>query len=215
MSPLFHNWLKKLVRPRVLVQLRPDQLLVADRKIACDPRFGAEPWQGALAALKSIEFGKAAVTVVLSNHFVRYALVPWSDSLSTEQEEEAYVRHHFAKIHGERAKGWALRWSDGLCSAIDKALLEELKGLFEKNKKAKLASVQPALMAAFNRARGAIPSAGAWLVMAEADRACVALHAQGRWRSVQNARGEAAALLERERHRASGEAPDFVLQLTA
>jgi len=204
-----------LFRKKVLVHLGPDEVRVGEKAIACDAQFGAEPWQGALAALKSVDFAGAAVTIVLSNHFVRYALVPWSDSLSTEQEEEAYVRHHFAKIHGERAKGWALRWSDGLCSAIDKALLEELKGLFEKNKKAKLASVQPALMAAFNRARGAIPSAGAWLVMAQADRACVALHAQGRWQSVQNARGEAAALLERERHRASGKVPDLVLQLTA
>jgi len=184
--------------------------LVEQKTLGCDPGFGAQPWHGALAALKQLDTA-ARATVILSNHFVRYAIVPWSDALAGPAEEEAYVRHHFARIHGERAKSWVLRWSESgggarLASAIDKALLEALKRSLPR-----LASVQPYLMAAINRWGKSIPRSGAWLALVEADRACIALHAGGRWRSVQNARGEWLALLDRERHRSDGELPDLAL----
>lgn len=199
------------------VRLSPAEVLVGGRSIACDPAFGAEPWQGALAALKSLEWtARCRVTVVLANPFVRYAVVPWSDGLSTAAEEEAYLRFHFAKIHGERAKSWALRASEErpgasrLASAIDVALLQELKAAFPKGGKASLVSVQPELMEAANRWRGAIPAEGAWLVLAEPERACLAMHHQGAWRSVQNAKGDWLMLLERERFRLA-ESPKLVL----
>ena len=202
---------------RLRIRLSPAEVLVGGRSIACDPAFGAEPWQGAVAALKALEWTKRCrVTVVLANPFVRYAVVPWSDALAGPQEEEAYLRHHFAKIHGERAKTWTLRASEEpnglprLASAIDTALLDELKRAFPKGGKAALASVQPELMEAINRWRTDIPAAGAWLVLAEPGRACLAMHREGGWRSVQNAKGEWLTLLERERYR-STEAPNLVL----
>jgi hypothetical protein len=179
---------------------------------------GDEPWQGALGALKALRFERRCdVTVLLSNHFVRYALVPWSAALSGAAEEEAYVRHHFAKIHGERARSWALRASDAphgaprLASAVDRSLIDALKACFPRGGPARLVSVQPALMAVFNRARGAIPKSGAWLALAEPERACVALHAGGAWRAVHNAKGDWLALLERARLNVDANAPDLVL----
>lgn len=205
--------MSRLLPERATVHLAPDAVRAGARTLACDPGLGAERWQGALAALRGLELGRCRVTVVLANHFVRYAAVPWSDALATEAEEERYVRHWFAKIHGERAQGWALRWSDGLAAAVDRALLEALAQCFPPQGRARLVSVQPALMAAFNSARGSVPAFGAWLVMADAERACVALHAGGQWLSVQNARGPWQALLERERHRATGANPEPVLEL--
>jgi hypothetical protein len=199
------------------VRLAPAEVLAGGSSIACDPTLGAEPWQGAIATLRNMEWTKPCkVTVVLSNHFVRYAVIPWSDGLATPAEEEAYLRHHFAKIHGERAKSWTPRASEDrrglprLASAIDTALLEELKGAFPRGSKASLVSVQPELMEAINRWRADIPAAGAWLVLAEPSRACLAMHREGGWRSVQNAKGEWLTLLERERYRAT-EAPNLVL----
>ena len=209
--------MSRLFPEPLVVTLSPGLVTVGKRAIACDPAFGAEPWQGAVNALKAQSLRAADTTVVLSNHFVRYALVPWSDALAGEAEEEAYLRHHFARIHGERAKSWLLRSSEEpagaprLCSAIDRQLLEALKACFPRSGKTRLVSVQPRLMAVFNRWRGAIPRSGAWLMLVEADRACAALHAKGRWQSVQNARGEWRAVLERERHRAAGTVPDLVL----
>ena len=204
-------------RERLKVRLSPGEVLAGGRSIACDPALGSEPWQGALATLKAFEWTeRCEVTAVLSNHFVRYTVVPWSDALSNAAEEEAYLRHHFAKIHGERAKSWTTRASeDGrgvprLASAIDTALLEELKGAFPRNGKASLVSVQPELMEAINRWREAIPREGAWLVLAEPERACLAMYKDGGWRSVQNAKGDWLALLERERFRLH-EVPELVL----
>lgn len=183
---------------------------VKDDVVPCDGGFGARPWDGALAVLAACDAAQLPAAVVLSNHFVRYAVVPWSDALDGEAEEEAYVRHHFAKVHGERAGAWALRWTghgeSRLASAIDRALLEALKQALPR-----LVSVQPYLMAAVNQCRTSIPKSGAWLTLVEADRACIALHAGGRWRSVQNAKGAWLDLLDRERHRVHGEAPQLAL----
>jgi len=206
----------RLFPERLTVALAPSALRVRGDTIACDPDFGTEPWHGALERLKTVELGSARVTVELSNHLVRYALVPWSEALSTAAEEEAYVRHHFVKVHGERAKGWALRASEAapgqprLASAIDAPLVDALRKAFE-GKKAKLVSIQPALMARFNAARASLPGDGAWLVLAEPERACIALHGGRGWRSVQNARGPWRATLERERHRVEGDLPSLVL----
>jgi hypothetical protein len=167
-------------------------------------------------SLKAMDLPKGKVSVIVSNHFVRYALVPWSGALSGVAEETAYVRHHFLRVYGERAKAWSFRASPAsrgaprLCSAIDTGFLQEIKNLFAKGK-SKLVSVQPELMAIFNRWRGKVPASGAWLVMAEPERACIGLHAKGNWQAVHNARGEWLALLERERHRIGGTLPDLVL----
>jgi hypothetical protein len=195
---------------RLTIHLSPTQISVGEKKIPCD-----DPLQ----ALQGFELPRAQISVILSNAFVRYALVPWSDALSGDAEEAAYVRHHFLRVHGERAKGWTFRASPApagaprLCSAIDTALLTALKAAFAG--KAKLVSIQPALMAVFNRCRGDIPAGGAWLALVEADRACIGLHAKGHWQAVSNgkmgARGEWLPLLELERHRVAGDSPDVVM----
>ena len=195
-----------LSRRRVVVGIAPHEVTLEGKAVSCDATLGARPWQGALEALKALKLAGRA-SVVLSNHFVRYALVPWSNALANEAEEQAYVRHHFSKIHGERAKSWALSWSENgkgscLAAAIDGELVAELKRALPG-----LASVQPYLMAAVNRSRRLIPHDGAWLALVEEGRACIALHSGGAVRSVQNLRGDWLDLLERERHRASGEAP--------
>ena len=225
--------MSRLFPDRLLLELAPASITLArlrgplhkqrmeKRSLACDPAYGNEPWQGAIAALKSLEFKEPCkVTLVLSSQFVRYAVVPWSGALATAAEEDAYLRHYFVKIHGERAKTWVLRASEGaagaarLASAIDAALLEEIRNSFPRGGKAKLSSVQPQLMSRFNQHRKSVPAGGAWLVIAEPDRACVALHVGGGWRSVQSGKGPWLDLLERERfrvHAGDGELPNVVL----
>lgn len=208
--------LTKLFPEGITLGFSPAELIVGGKSVACDPDYGAEPWHGALERLKEVDLGKSRVTLELSNHFVRYALVPWSDALSSPAEEEVYVRHHFAKIHGERAKGWAVRASEAapgeprLASAVDKDLIDGLRKSFE-GKTARLVSIQPALMRRFNGSRKALPKDGAWLVIAEPGRACIALHGGRGWRAVQSTKDGWRAALERERHRVEGEVPSLVL----
>ena len=227
--------LKQLLGDRVLISLSPAEValvrlhgtfrprVVAKRVLACDPAQTAEPWKGAASALATLAAElkgvKARVTVVLSNHFVRYTLVPSSKGLDRPEEELAFAQYHFAKVHGERSKSWDARLSTGpagaarVASAVDAALLRAIEACFPAGGKARLASVQPYLMCAFNRWRGEIPGKGAWFLLVEPQRSCLAFLEEGRWAAVRNTKGEFddpaqwTALLDRERHLVASAAP--------
>jgi hypothetical protein len=70
-------------------------------------------------------------------------------------------------------------------------------------------------MAAYNAARRRIPREGAWLLLSEPGRICLARVVAKGWASVHNGREtDAEELLERERSRAGGEPlPSLVLTL--
>ena len=234
MSPLSRDRLLVRFAPSGLARVRLHGLLrpriVARDEFACESAGEAEPWRGPLAAfgasLAALRAESIDLTVVLSNHFVRYALLPWSSALRGAAEEQAYLRHHFVRIYGERAKSWVLRASAApseaprLASAVDAALLDALVASLPKSGALRLRSVQPYLMAAFNRWQSSLATANAWLLLLEPGRACLTLHSAGRWRSVQCARGvfaspaELAALLDRQRYQVEGKVPDRVLYLT-
>ncbi|MDA8109283.1 MAG: hypothetical protein M0015_11710 [Betaproteobacteria bacterium] len=216
----------RLWRDRVLIALAPDSIAVArfarwprPRVVTalardCDPRAGAEPWRGAAAALAEVVAGlkgsAAEASVVLSNHFVRYALVPDDANLSGGEEELAFARFCFAKIHGERSKSWEVRLavaapgSPRIASAVDAELIEAIRACFPANGTPRLASVQPYLMAAFNRWRRLACRGAVWLLLAEAKRACLARLERGRWTALRNVKGDFGSpaswreLIERE-----------------
>jgi hypothetical protein len=166
---------------------------------------------------KKIPGEKVDVTVVLSNHFARYTVVPPQEGASAD-EDLALARFQFSKIHGERAKGWEVRISragDGprLACAIDTSLLEGLKARFPRGGKARLASVQPALMAAYNALRKRIPREGAWLLLAEPGRLCLACVAARGWGPVHNGHdADWERLIERERGRSAVALPTVILK---
>ena len=214
--------LRRLLPERLTVSLEPGRVMLGRRLVDADAAYGTEPWHGALDAFKREALAwrkRLHVTVVLSNHFVRYAVVPQQRGAASPDEELALARFQFAKIHGERAKGWEVRLSPAgagaqLAAAIDGALLAGLKSCFPRGGPARLVSVQPYLMAAYNRWRRRIPREGAWLALAETERLCLARLAPQGWASVYNGRetnGE--ELIERERSRSSGERlPALVLK---
>ena len=227
-------------RDRLLVWLAPSELswvrlggifqpaLRAKRTVPVEAGHGARAWDGAIAALRAETAQwmghNLDVRIVLSTHFVRYALVPHSDSVSGQDEELALARFHFSKIHGEASRSWDIRLSPApsggsrLACATDTALKDALRQSFANGTGPRLASVQPLLMSVFNSSRSSIPDAGAWLVMAEADRTCVALIQGKIWHAVQNTKGrfaDAAAwvdLVQRERWRISlDKVPEAIL----
>ena len=223
-----------LVRDRLLVSLSPASVSwvrlsgglkprAVDRgSVAADPAFGREPWAGAIAALTGVagrwHRERLAVTVVLSNHFVRYTLVERPGRGVTRDEELALARFHFTRLHGERASAWDVRVAEvdraspRVASAVDRALIAALQAAFPAQGRARLKSVQPYLMCAFNRWRGRIDSRGAWLVLVEPGRVCLAMLAGRAWsalQSIRSAQPDAApapeewlALVEREKQRA-------------
>lgn len=222
--------MSRLWRDRLLVSLAPAEVallrvargrrarILSKRALECDPGFGAAPWQGAVAALgtalEPLRGEALDATVVLSNHFVRYAIVRPDAALASPDEELGLARFQFARIYGERARGWDVRLSatrrgaPRLASAVDAGLVPAIGACFPRGAKLRLASVQPYLMAAYNLWRGDLAQGDGWILLIEPQRACLALLAAHRWAAVQTLRGEYAGpedwveLLERERLRA-------------
>ncbi len=190
--------------------LRPS--LTRKEIIAVESAEDSASWQAAVdalpAALASAGRRRTDVTVILSNHFVRYALLPWNAALKTQSEWLALARHRFISVHGPMAEDWVIRIAktgrEGprIASAIDRTLLAAL----EENVcgPASLVSVQPYLMAAFNRLRAMIGQASCWLVVEEPGRLTLALIENGVWRAIRGRRKDEfwrmtlSEILERE-----------------
>ena len=218
-----------LLSDRLLISLSPTALswvrlrgvlrqrAVAKGSIDADPAHGDEPWAGVIAALRATTAtwhrDRVAVTVVLSNHFVRYALVERPDSRVSRAEELALARFRFTRLHGARAAAWDVQVAAAngvgprVASAVDGALLEAIKAAFPREGRPKLKSVQPYLVCAFNHWRARLEAPGAWLVLVEPGRVCLAMLAGKAWAAVQSVRSSYELpenwldLLEREKHR--------------
>lgn len=127
---------------------------------------------------------EGALSVVLSAHLVRYAILPWSAALGSEEEWMAYARHTFASIHGAAAAQWSIRLcptgrrKPRVACAIDTPLLDALL------KNERIVSIQPRLMAEFNARRAQFGRASAWFVLQEPGRLTISLIAEGEWKLI-------------------------------
>lgn len=174
----------------------------------CTPAPGQPPWQAAVDALQAplieLGLGGQAVAVVLSNHFVRYLVLPWQAELGSAAEVEQWVRLRFEQTYGAVAAEWTIRSCDGgwgrplVACAVDSALLEQL-GERLAGFGLRLGSVQPLLMAAYNDARRGFKGATAFAVV-EAGRVCLSLLDGGCWREISSRRtgADAATTIEQE-----------------
>lgn len=215
MSPLW--------RDRIGVELSPQRVAWVRMARGLQPNIIAkgyedampqenEPlWQAALTKLEQMlrgeEWKNADVTVVLSNHFVRYDCLPWNDAVKGEEELVALARHRLTQIYGAAAQAWAVRLSPvgkgdpRMVAAMDNALLEKLR-LAAAETGHKLHSIQPYLMASFNCFAKGLAAGDGWFVAAENGRFALALFRGGKWQRIQLRRGnDMAALhawLERE-----------------
>lgn len=144
---------------------------------------------------------KFSATVILSNHFVRYVLVPWSDNLDDEAEQLDYARHCFGEVYGDTVAHWDIRLSPGedgdvqLASAVDSRLLTALRHILSRYDIA-LESVQPHLMAAWNAAYPRIRRHNAWLALVEPGRLCLGLLRKGVWQCMRSLRIDDAWQIE-------------------
>ncbi|MEQ1668576.1 MAG: hypothetical protein ABL868_08995, partial [Sulfuriferula sp.] len=136
---------------------------------------------------------KTVAKAILSNHFMRYTLMPWSETLSDAAEELAYARHCFRQLYGAAAERWELRLSPErvglpqLVSAVDLRFLTALREVFARNS-ITLASTQPLLMAAYNNCRPSLQHRSAGFVLYEPGCLSLALLQDGHWHSVRTLR---------------------------
>lgn len=165
------------------------------------PSGEVAPWQAAVdalgEALLSWPDGHPDVTVVLSNHFVRYALLPWNAALRREAEWLALARHRLSSVHGAAAENWVIRFAgtqrEGprIAGAMDNDLLRALED--KVRIRGKLVSVQPQLSVAYNRVLPSLGEDSCWLVIDEPGRLTIALLDGGLWRAVRTRRRDESA----------------------
>lgn len=191
----------RLWRDQLSLAIAPDRVILVRSSGGLRPTLIAKAivpvaateagWAPALEMLaktlrSDAQWQNAAVSVVVSNRFVRYQLVPWSDEISGPEERAAYVRQSFTQVYGEAVGEWdyvvseAARGASWFACAMDRDLLTQLETAVAQTG-SKLVSVTPHLMPAFNNARRTIKDKDCWFVQVEKDRLFLALILGGRW----------------------------------
>lgn len=138
-------------------------------------------WQGAIASL------------VLSDHWVRYAIVPSSAALTGTTERIAHARHVLVGIYGEIVGEWSITLADAhpgvarAACAVPTTLLEELRTVLQRHS-IPLKSLQPQLVAAYNHWRPRLPASGAWFVSVEPGSLAAARLTPAGWDRVHSVR---------------------------
>jgi hypothetical protein len=154
-------------------------------------------WRGALEALPEVLKSHASreASVVLADDFVRYALMPWNATVKTSAQWLALAKHRFNALHGAVAAEWDVKLTETapmgarLACAVDRQLIEALALAFVKAG-VKLVSVQPFLIAAFNRIRAQVGNGSCWIVVEEPGRLTLALIQRGAWVAIRSRRSD-------------------------
>jgi len=207
------RWLPSLTPGRDWhVELRPASVSLARRgrsfRVRADgPRMVAvtnadgtgapETWRAAAETLSEALRERRArlgrVEVVLSDHFVRYLLIPWSRGLVSDSERISFARLAFKDLYGAAADSWDLCLDEqpaGLASfaaAVDRALVSSVRDAVTRTG-GQLVSLVPNLVDRINRHRSALKAKQFCFAAAEPGRASLAFHSDGAWQAVRSRR---------------------------
>ena len=142
--------------------------------------------------LKDDKWQAVAAKVMLSSHFMRYAVIPWNSEITSADERQAYLNHHFVLALGDAVKSWDMRMDapkyrqSALASAMPSSLQLALADVFAQANM-HLRAVNPYLMQAANQSLEALKTEeSGWLAVVENQRLCVTLMVDGTWRMVRN-----------------------------
>jgi hypothetical protein len=185
---------KRIALARMKRGVRP--LSVAERNIIVDTRETTQ-WEAALqtldGCLEDSTWHAANLRLIIADHWARYAIVPWSDALSDQDERVQHARLVMANTFGDVVSQWSVTLSDAppgssqVACAIPTALLERLRALTEPCN-LKLKSVQPYLIAAFNGWCGKLPRGNAWFVALDEGSLAAAHFSSSQWDYVRSVR---------------------------
>ncbi|HJT62692.1 MAG TPA: hypothetical protein VJ797_13560 [Burkholderiales bacterium] len=186
------SWLKK--KP-LRIGLGAKRIIVSGGKAV--ELQAADDWRGALSALPEIlkAHRGSEASLVLADQFARYALLQHNDAVRTSEQWLALARHRFGALHGAVAADWEVKvtqtapFGARLACAVDRELIEQLAITFVTTG-VKLVSVQPFLVAAFNRIRKTVGNGSCWIVVEEPGRLTLALLQRGAWVAIRSRRSD-------------------------
>jgi len=154
-------------------------------------------WQNVLEALRSalgeLSVRRGDASVVVSNHYVRFALVPDANKLRNHTERLVAARHTLQAVYGETAGRWrvvldgASRKGAAIAAGIEADLIDAVvAALTAANLRTR--TVQPLFATAANASRRALGKGPAWFGVAEPGRLALAYVARGGWQSLRTHR---------------------------
>lgn len=161
-------------------------------------------------ALAGVQARRGDATVIVSNHYVRFALVPDAGKLRNDAERELAARHTLHAVYGDAANGWrvvldgATGKGAAVAAGIDTALVETVVAtLTAAHLRAR--ALRPLFASALDTARRALGNGPAWFGVAEPGRLALAYVERGTWQSLRSHRlrrdlaEELPLLLEQDR----------------
>ena len=206
MSLLSSNRLVVAIHPRGIDALRLHRgrlprspIRLAERQrfdVAALPDDDAPPWQRPLALLRELAgSGARHLHLVVSNHFVRYQLLPWESVVACKGDTQALAQARFQLAFGDAAAGWqvladAPRFrSASLAAAIDGQLLASAREIAAAAG-LQIAGIHPHLLAARQcMVKESKKNTGTgWFAVFEPGRLTVLGSVQGRASSLHNIR---------------------------
>jgi hypothetical protein len=172
-----------LWRDEVVVLFAPGELVLTRRRRGVRSRCVADTrrtveafeltnWAPALAilveCLNEAAWQGANVRVVLSNHWARYAIVPWENHITSDDERLALARIGLSKIYGSIDQ-WHVGLSHAapgeprVAVAIANDLFEGVRAAVEASG-SQLVAMQPQLIVSYNSWLPRLQDAAGWFV---------------------------------------------------
>jgi len=199
-SPLWRDEVGAYLSPgriclvRLKRGLRPAVSTQHEQALNAGEAAGWEPALAALDALLADESWRGAqLRLVLSDHWVRYAMVPWTAEVKSAGERLTHARQLLLSMYGELVSQWEVCVSESppLCPrvacTIPAGLIADLRTLCAKHA-AKIASLQPHLVASYASWRHVLPRNNAWFVTVDQGSLAAARIVPAGWDRVHSVR---------------------------
>lgn len=168
---------------------------IANITAKCNQKPGRLQWELPLHQLANMleSAQKSEMTVTISNHFIRYIVLPPENEITTPDEVFAYAGFRMREVYAERVNDWILSvsaWSPSrgaICAAISRELMAKLQELALRHK-IKLIGIVPYLVSAFDQWHNLFDDKRNYFVLVETGRFCIALLNNNIWQNIRNQR---------------------------
>jgi hypothetical protein len=167
-----------------------------------------DSWTHALEAFSALlaqpPWSGTHTRVVIADHWVRYAILPWVAALSSAQERLAHGRQLLTGVYGDAVASWDVRISEAppqqpaVICAVPGELIVAVRAACDVHKNT-LVSLQPQLVSAYEAWRPVLPAANAWFVSVEQGSLAAARLGRHGWDRVHGVRIGADWLRELKR----------------